>query len=361
MAEGPAHRHGGEPLADFRRLGIRPRPVIDFSVNVNPLGPPPAIRRAWGAWVADLGRYPSPAGEGVKRFYQERFGLTSDCVLPGNGSLELLYLVPRALGLQSAAVAAPSFYDYGRAIRVNRGRVLEFPSLDETDADWEERVVRLLPQVQALFIGNPNNPTGRLIHSDRLLGLAARFPDKWFLVDEAFIQFVERPADHSLLQRERLRRNILVFHSLTKFYALAGLRLGAVVGHPETLARLRAGREPWSVSLPAERAAALLPACLDYEEQTRRLIRRERGTTAAFLRSLPGLEALAPTANFVLARWRAAADLDDLLRFLLERGLYVRDARNFSGLSGNWFRFALLGSEENRQLRQALSELGEGC
>ncbi len=356
-AESNTHRHGGQPLYDFQRLGIPPRPVIDFSVNVNPLGPPPEVTKAWNGWRHDIHSYPSPDGAGVLRFYQERFGLAPDSVVAGNGSTELIYLAPRALGLKTAAVAAPSFHDYSRSIVLNGGRILEFPDLENNDEGWEKKAKKILPQVDALFIGNPNNPTGQLISAEGILAMAERFPDKFFLVDEAFIQFVENSCRYSLLHPDRLRSNIVVFHSLTKFYALAGLRLGAAISHPETSARLRKHKEPWSVSLPAERSAEVLATCETYEGKTCTLINKERQAMAKFARQSPLMEALPPTANFILARWTATADLDDLLRALLTRGLYIRDARNFSGLTGKWFRFAILGEKENELLRRAFLQL----
>lgn len=357
MAENPLYRHGGEPSHDFLRLGLTPRQVIDFSVNINPLGPPGPVGKAWGKWRTELGCYPSPDGAGVLAYYRERFGLLPESVVAGNGSTELIYLVCRALDLKTAALAIPTFHDYGRAIRLNGGRTLEFPGLEGTAEDWARHALRVLPQVQALWIGNPNNPDARLIPAELILDLASRFPDKVFLVDEAFIQFIDHPEDYSLLQPQRLRRNLVVFHSLTKFYALAGLRLGGAVGHPETMARIRSFKPPWSVSLPAERAAALLGGCRDYEDRSRRLMARERAAMAAFAARSPLFEALPPTANFILGRWTATPELDDLLRGMLRRGIYLRDARNFSGLSGNWFRFSIRGAADNRRLRQAFRDL----
>ena len=164
-ADHTAHRHGGDPAADFQRLGLAPRPVLDFSVNINPLGPPPEITAAWNGWCDDIHRYPTPDGRGVTRYYEERFGLAPASVAAGNGSTELIYLVPRALGLKTAAVATPAFHDYRRSILVNGGKVVEFPAMAGTEEEWERKVVELLPRAQALWVGNPNNPTGRLIEA----------------------------------------------------------------------------------------------------------------------------------------------------------------------------------------------------
>jgi threonine-phosphate decarboxylase len=355
--ETESYRHGGNPLHDFQRLGVPPRPVIDFSVNINPLGPPTQVMEAWAEWRHDISRYPSPDGEGVLRFYEERFALPRESVVAGNGSTELIYLLPRALSLKTAAVQVPSFHDYSRSMLLNGGKVVELGGGENTEEGWAQNIGEILPRVQALFIGNPNNPTGQLLPAEKILETAERFPDKWFLVDEAFIQFVETPERHSLLSPQKLRKNIVVFHSLTKFYALAGLRIGAAISHPETIAKLRGHKEPWSVSLPAERTAELLSTCSAYEENTRALISREREMMASFVRESSLMEALPPAANFVLARWIATPDLDDLLRALLQRGLYIRDARNFSGLSDNWFRFAILGEKENELLRRAFLQI----
>lgn len=351
------HRHGGEAPAEFRRLGIGPRPVIDFSVNVNPLGPPPEIKSAWNSWFDELHRYPSPEGRGLKIFYEERFELGPDRIVAGNGSTEMIYLTPRALGLKTAALAAPTFFDYRRSIELNGGRILEFSHLENAEEEWAKKATNILPQVAALFIGNPNNPTGQLISADRIMAMAERFPEKWFLVDQAFIQFVDDSDRYSLLHPQKLRKNMIVFHSLTKFYALPGLRLGAAIGHPQTLDRIRAHKEPWSVSLPAEFSGRLLAGCAAYEAETRALIERERNIMAGFTHSSALMEAIPPTANFILARWTATPELDDLLRALLKRGICIRDARNFTGLEDNWFRFAILGPKENQQLRQAFLEI----
>ncbi len=346
------HRHGGAPEYDFRRLDIPPRPVVDFSVNVNALGPPPEVIDRWNELAAEIASYPSIDGEGVRRFYQHKFKLPPECVLPGNGSVELIYLVPRALRLGHVAVLSPSFYEYVRAARLAGAQVSFIRLSAENDFALPplQELEKHLSGAQALFLGNPNNPTGTLIPRDVILQLAERHPDKWFLVDEAFIQFVENSASYTLMRSEYLRPNVVVFHSLTKFYALSGLRMGAALGHPATISRLRAFKEPWSVNAVAERVAGVLCRCRDYEAKTRRLVSQERQRLFHNLKEMPGIQIFAPVANFFLARWTATGNLDDLLRGLLSRGFYVRDCRNFPGLEENYFRFAIRQPHENDRL-----------
>ena len=119
--------HGGHPGQTFERLGLPPRPVTDFSVNVNPLGPPWSVRKAWPGLISEVSRYPTLDGDGVRAFYRKRFNLPGECVLPGNGSTELIYLVPRALKIKRAGIMQPCFQEYERALRLGGAEVFSVP------------------------------------------------------------------------------------------------------------------------------------------------------------------------------------------------------------------------------------------
>jgi len=217
---------------------------------------------------------------------------------------------------------------------------------------WESR----LAWADAVCLANPNNPTSTVTPRADLLELARRHPDILFLVDEAFVQFLEHPDHVSLLDKSYLCPNLLVFHSLTKFYCLPGLRLGALVGHPDTLAKIRPFKEPWTVNAAAERVAGLLADCRSYERRTRELIAIERRKIAAALAGVPSIRLFPAAADFFLARW-TAGDLDDLLRPLLEEGFHVRDCRNFPGLEQNFFRFAVRAPAENQRFLRTLTRI----
>lgn len=354
------HAHGGNAAAALRRYGLcETAPVIDFSVNINPLGPPDLLRSRWAGWFDCLSSYPSSAGISLEKFYRDRFGLPEGSVVGGNGSIELIYLAPRALAMQHALIFTPSFHDYRRACETARIPVVSRSLMDHPGApyQWDQRALSLVEKADAVFMGNPNNPTGSVLPAQALLDLAEAFPRTWFLIDEAFSQFLEDPEPYSLLRRDRLRKNIVVFHSLTKFYALPGLRMGAAVSHPETADRLRCFKEPWTVNAVAERAAALLLDCRAYERRTRDVIREERRFLARALGALPGVEVYPPTANFLFLRLRNIPDLDPCLAGLLKQGIFVRDCRNFDGLDGSYVRLAVRGPEDNRQLVRAFTRV----
>ncbi|MCG6944307.1 MAG: threonine-phosphate decarboxylase CobD [Deltaproteobacteria bacterium] len=343
------HLHGGDPERELKRLGIDAREILDFSVNVSPLGVPPEIKAIWQELLAEVDRYPSVDGQGVARYYQERFDLDPARVLAGNGSTELIYLTPRALQLRKVAVITPSFHDYTRSSLAAGADVLEVKlGAEESFAPPGFDILEeVMIESDGLFVGNPNNPTSTVFPRQLLLDLAASFPSKWILVDEAFVQFFDEPEEVSLIRQEPPQKNILVFHSLTKFFALPGLRLGAVVGHPDTISRLRPLKEPWSVNRVAEKVALKLIGCADYEDNVVQLIRQERPRVLARIREISGFQAFEPAANFLLARWIQTNDLDDFLSFMLRSGIHFRDCRNFPGLENNFFRMAIRQGEEN--------------
>ncbi len=352
----PNHRHGGFRPADFARLGVPERAVLDFSVNLNPLGPPPLIRERWGPLFEAIRDYPSVGGEGIALYYERRYGVPPDHFLAGNGSTEMIYLIPRALGIKRALVIGPCFHDYSRASRLAGASVIHQPLLQEGRTFVLDRaeVLERMREVDALWLGNPNNPTGNLHPREAIVDLCMRFPDKWVIIDEAFIPLVDDKERFSLIGAGR-PRNLLILHSLTKFYALAGIRIGGVVASRDVILRLRKFKEPWTVNGVAERIAPLLLECGEYEERTLTVIRAERNRVRAALQESKAVFALNPSANFMLCQWRLTEELNDLLKHLLSQGIYVRDCRNFPGLEKNWFRVAIMLPEQNDRLLSAIS------
>ena len=231
-------------------------------------------------------------------------------------------------------------------IPLTRNNHFAFPS--------PSRIVETLKAADAFWIARPNNPTGNLFSKDLVLDLAERFPEKWFVVDEAFVQFLDHWKSDSLLT-EKPRPNILVLNSLTKFYSIAGLRLGGIVGEEAVISRLRNAKEPWAVNGIADRVAALLARCTDYDAQTRSLVRMERTRVFQMLENLDGIIPFSPSANYILCQWTKTRNLDDLLKHLLSKGVYIRDCRNFAGLEENFFRIGLKKPEENDRFLSLLS------
>ena len=351
-----AYRHGGAPAVDLERFALPDQPILDFSVNLNFLGPPAVVRENWKALFQAIEEYPPVEGDGVAHYYQEKFNVAPQNFLAGNGSTEMIYLAPRVLRPKNAVVVVPSYHDYERASILAGAKISRYPlAPDKRFSHSDEKaLIRMLEHADAFWLGRPNNPTGGLLPKQVVLDLSERFPHTQFIIDEAFIQFVDNWEQESFLTHE-WKPNILIIHSITKFYALAGIRLGGILGHENLVQRLRQAKEPWTVNGIADTIAPLLLHCADYEQETIMANAAERDRMFDRLGTVEGITAFRPTANFILCQWTRTHTLDHLLHHLLSNGMYVRDCRNFPGLEANFFRVGLRGPVENDQLISILS------
>ncbi|MBW1799189.1 MAG: pyridoxal phosphate-dependent class II aminotransferase, partial [Deltaproteobacteria bacterium] len=300
-------------------------------------------------------------GDGIIRYFHVKYGIPRENLLAGNGSTEIIYLLPRALGLKRVLVVSLSYNDYSRASLLSGARVDRDPLTPETlfsslDVD---KISNLLRYSDALWLGNPNNPTGSLFNKQTIMTLADRYPEQWFIIDEAFMPFVEDDQNYSFMEPPS-KSNVVVIRSLTKFYALAGIRLGGAVAHSDVITRLKRLKEPWTVNGPAEKIALHLIDTGHYEDETRHLVKKERGRLIHGLQSIPGIEPYPSGSNFILCQWKRSDNLDDLIGHLLSRGIYIRDCRNFPELEDNYFRLAVRTAAENAKLMSAMTSLPDG-
>jgi len=351
-----SYKHGGAPRLDMARLGVTHGPVLDFSVNLNPSGPPTIIKEKWQELLESIEQYPSVDGDGIANYYQSIYGIFPNNFLAGNGSTELIYLIPRVLRLKRVAVITPSFHDYERASLLAGAKVVRCPLSPHDDFIFptEDRLIEVLKKVDALWVARPNNPTGNLFSMKLILKYTRMFPEKWFIIDEAFIQFLDDWKSNTFLAAKPIP-NVLVLNSLTKFYAIAGLRLGGLMGSERVISRLKKAKEPWTINGIADRVASLLIQCADYDDKTRLIVREERRRVFTALKNLDGVIPFSTSANYILCQWVKTGDLDDMIRHLLSNGVYVRDCRNFPGLEENFFRMGIKNPKDNDLVLSLLS------
>ncbi len=350
--------HGGDVFAAARELGVEPREILDFSASINPLGPPEDVLRAAAAALADCRHYPEPDGASLRRALAGHHRLPVGCLLPAAGSTELIYLLPRLLRPRRALLLAPAFGEYARALQLAGCRVGEAIWPPGRPFDAGRLLAALDAETDLLLLANPGNPSGEVVPRPVLLELLERLPaGVHLLVDEAFADFC---PEISLLDQVAGRARLWILRSLTKFYAIPGLRAGFVAGPADGIERLAAMLPPWNLSVPALAAAR---ACLDAGAYRRRTLERLpcwRRQLRDGLESL-GLEVVSGAANYLLVRlpaaFRPAAELAAALR---RRRILVRDCANFSGLDDGWLRLAVRRPEENRALLAALAGLMGG-
>ena len=348
-----SHRHGGEWAEKLAALGLSREGLLDFSLNLSPLGPPPVLAQAWDSWFPLVEPYPEKTGAALGQYYQTRFALDPQRVLPLNGSIEGIYLWPQALGLRRVLLPLPSFFDYQAALALAQVEVTPW-RLDPKNHFSFAGLEAALQGQEAVIFGSPHNPTGQAIKAPELLGMVERNPQVRFLVDQAFLGLADDPKGLSLLEFER--PNLWVLHSLTKEFALAGLRLGALVGPREGIGALASRLPPWRINGLALAAAKLLPQAQEYLREVQTLLAQERTRIYQALQGHLGLTLTPTSSNFFLARLGPGRELDPFLEAALRRGLALRDCRNFAGLEGPYFRFAVKKPAENQALLEFLHE-----
>ncbi len=381
-APGPASPeiHGGNLEAAARRLGCRPDQLLDASASLVPFAPPWRLRRALGRALAPaaLRPYPDRGYAGLRAAIASLHGLDPAWVLPGNGAAELFTWAARdAAAVGVSLLPAPGFADYRRALACWGGQArslalpLEWQGAGPLPWPWghgaapEAAAGRAAVADQhdstALWITNPHNPTGQLWSRASLEPLLARH--RLVICDEAFLPLVPGGEAQSLLPLVAGHPNLVVIRSLTKLFAIAGLRLGYAVAAPERLARWSGWRDPWPVNgLAAAAGEALLADRRGYARWCARVqgwAEREGAWLSAGIGALEGLVPLPSSANFLLVRGeRQGRPLAlEPLRLALERQhrILLRDCRSFEGLDASWVRIGLQDRRGNRRLLRGLS------
>lgn len=384
--------HGGNPEGVRTRLGLGDRPLLDFSVSLNPLGPPPSVLAAARAAIDRVDRYPEPGCPRLADRLAERHGVPVDRIIVGAGTTELIGLIGQSLrevlalhahelgdpAMPLAHLVEPAYTEYRRISLRNELRV---ESWNKHVLGWEQD---FLPRSAAgiFWTGHPNNPTGRAWDRDRLLALIDDTQGLLTVVDEAFLPFLPDEAERTVTGAVAARDNLLALRSLTKLYAMPGLRVGYAVASADMVVRLGQFQNPWSVSGPAEAAALAALDDAEYLARTRALIATEAARLTDHLWDLPGIrpawpdrhrpQTAPPLPNFVLVSltdtpWTSVQVFEAMAR----RGILVRECSDFPGLevgalltgpdqlvaSRGLLRFAVRTRDENDRLLSTLQEV----
>lgn len=345
--------HGGDLFRAMAAYGIPDGRWVDFSANLNPLGPPAILVEALEANLAhDMAQYPDPDCTSLKDALSRRHGVPPSCILPCNGGSEAIFLAARAVPSLPALVPQPCFVEYAQALRA-AGNPVHTPVMPglRVNPDW---LLSQLDGVGSVWLGHPNNPTSRLVEElPQIIEQAARH-GVVVVVDEAFIDLTLTPQATVAGMLCRFP-NLIILRSLTKLLCMPGIRLGYVMAHPRLVERMRQMQPAWSVGAQAQRAGRMLGVLGEFEAQTAAWLREELAYAQAAL-SLPGLRLMPAQANFMLLRCERfyAAELKDRLA---RQGVWIRDASNFTGLDAHHVRVAVRTRAENERLAAALSRV----
>jgi len=360
-----AYKHGGDVFGAARSLHCSPREIYDFSANINPLGPSPLALEAIQDNLDLIRHYPDPHCTELRTALSGYLKIEPERILLGNGVAELIYLLARVMGFRRAVVTAPSFGEYAAAVSAAGGEVSEVPLLAEEGFKLNvTRIKKALRGADVVFIGNPNNPTGRTVKPRIIQSIIdeARSHGVTIVVDEAFIDFVHQQEQYTVLPMLADYSNLIVLYSLTKFFAIPGLRLGALLAVEPIIEQLTAAKEPWNVNTLAQIGGTAALADEDYQDRSRQMVWQERDSLHQAISLIPGLQAYSSEANFLLIEMaNAQLTSTQLAAQSAQQGVLVRDCAGFSGLSERYFRVAVRSREENAVLLKVLREIMKGA
>lgn len=322
--------HGGRLFAIATQRGWDWRDLLDFSANINPLGPSPHVRTALEAALDRITHYPDSRPAGLLAALAAAWHVAPGDLLLGNGATDLIHFLPRVWH-GAVTIAVPAFSEFHRVFP----EATLVPVTDPTA--W--------PHSGLLILTRPVNPTGAMIDLQAWLN-STRNP---VLVDESFLEFTGAKSVRELAPH---RPNLYVLRSLTKFYALPGLRLGALVGAP---AQWHESRDPWSVSTLAALAGEAAVRDAAHGERSLALVRQERAWLTAAIGAIPGNTVAGSHANYLCVTLPRAAS--HLTAFLEDRRILIRDCTGWPGVEGDrTIRIAVRPRAENQRLIQYWKE-----
>ncbi len=342
--------HGGPNYAEFERLGIKPENVLDFSSNSNPY--PFKLDFSLDEVVID--HYPDSDSTELRRMIAAQNKLTSGNVIIGSGSMEVIRLIAQAYFSRGdkVLILKPTFGEYELGCRIAGAEVVEFWAEERDDFTFNvNRCIEVISQLKpkAVFMCNPNNPTGQYLSRTEIESLISAAGNGLIVLDEAYIAFTEGAWNSVDLIS---KGNLIIVRSMTKDFALAGLRLGYGLAHPDIIENLCKVKAPWNVNAVAQRAGVQALGDGAYLRRSDKLIRQNRGYLIAEFASA-GYKIVPTRTNFFLMK---VGEAREFRAALMRQGVIVRDCTSF-GLP-EYVRIAPRTLPECRKLVAAVGATG---
>jgi len=339
----------GKPIDELQReLGLER--VIKLASNENPLGPSPKAVAALAGATDTLHRYPDGGGFRLRQAIAERWKVTREHIILGNGSDEILGLLARTFLApgDEAVMADHTFVIYKMEVTAAHGKAVLVPLANCTH-DLEAMAQAISPRTRLLFLCNPNNPTGTMVSAEAVHRLMARVTEEVIVVfDEAYIEYVRDPQFPDALAYVKEGRRAIVLRTFSKIYGLAGLRIGYGVTTPEINGFLNRVRPPFNANSMAQRAALAALEDDDHVAKSRAVNAAGMEQIGNGLRAL-GLAPIPSQANFIY--FDVKRDGRNVFDALLREGVIVRH------IEGSMVRVTIGQSDENTAFLHALAKV----
>jgi threonine-phosphate decarboxylase len=353
--------HGGDVWGFSRKSGVPLEKVLDFSGPINFLGTSPKAVEAIKKNAELVRFYPDPNPVELRKEIAEYVGdVSPENIILGNGSTELIYMVPEFFSPNfEAIIFVPSFTEYEKATLRARGKPI-FVKLPKDFSLNPESIKKVVTsKTRIIFVCNPHSPSGTLYDKQTILELVdfCHKNNISVCVDENYIEFAETCQDATVASCVKKYANLFVIRSLTKFYAMPGLRFGYATADQGFISALQDTRQPWTINSLAVFAAKAALKDTEFIKNTKNSIAREKAQLVKMLKQIGGLQVFPSETNFLLIKILKKKTTSTSLRdSLAKEGILIRDCSTFVGLDDSYFRVTVRSSEESLVLAKALEK-----
>ncbi|KON31310.1 hypothetical protein AC477_04270 [miscellaneous Crenarchaeota group-1 archaeon SG8-32-1] len=357
--------HGGNVWEISEKYNIPVDQLIDFSISTNPLGAPETALESIRQNLNLVKHYPDPDPKWLLEALAKSAGVEPNNIILGNGSTELIYLFNEVFleNGYEAVIPIPSFSEYKAAIE-RFGGTMTFLKCDPEknfQLNIQELEKTISKKTRIIFLCNPNSPTGALYEKSEILKIIKFAAERniFVFLDEDYIDFVDDNKRYSMAEYVNEYKNLFVLRSLTKFFGLAGVRIGFGIGSSDLVTVLKNVMMPWSVNILAMFATVSAIEDTNFIKKSRILVSNSRKEMRELFKTVPWLKVYPSETNFLLIEIIRNGLTSTLIReSLAKKGFLIRDCKDFDGLNNRFFRVTVRHPEENKRLIQQIKSLG---
>lgn len=349
------YEHGGDIYSEDNKKSAKN--FIDFSANINPLGIPKGVKKAYQQAIGDCTHYPDPFCRELREKLSKFLSVRSDYIFFGNGAADVLFRLATALKPKSALILAPTFADYEKALKTVDCKIEYYNLSLKNQFKVEENILSCITSaIDLVIICNPNNPTGQLTDKELMIKILRKCSEVGakLLIDECFMDLVNPTKAYSMRSFLEEHPELIILKAFTKTFAIPGIRLGYCLNSDGELhKKLYESGQDWSVSVPAQRAGV---AALDEEEylhKTMQLLNTERNYLITNLEEIDA-KVYGSKANYIFFRLQECTDLRERL---LKRGFLIRSCDNYVNLGSDYYRIAVRKRYHNLELIRAIRDV----
>lgn len=350
--------HGGNVEEISRIYGINPEEIIDFSANINPVGLNENVKKAMIKSLDKVEKYPDISYFSLKKSIGEYENIDINHMVIGNGAAEVIFNIIRGLNPKKVLLPAPTFSEYEEAVLSICGEIEYYNLKEDDEFKLNMGLIDCLNEsIDMIFVCNPNNPTGVLSGNYFIENLANRAleTNTTVVIDESFLDFLHCEEEYTSKYLLDKYRNVIIIKSLTKFFAIPGIRIGyGISKNKKNIELINKVTVPWSVNVVACEGAIQALKEKEYIDYSISYVEAEKKYLYNSMSKIEGIKVFKPSVNFIMFK---VLNTISLKEELIKYNILIRSCSNYEGLNSKFYRVAVRTRDENEKLIITLNKI----